>query len=434
MRAGPARSPSPLESLFRWHQLQPRPKHRALRKSPFIALQHRDFRLLWIGQLISVTGSQMQAVAINWHIWQLTQSALALGLIGLARLLPIIVFSLVGGVLADKRDRRRILLVTESCLMLVAIVLGGITDLGLVSPLAIYILSAVAAAAVSFDNPARQALVPNLVPREHLTNALTLFSILFQVTTIVGPGMAGILIAALGVGSIYWINAISFLAVLAALALMRTPSQEHLTSNGQQSNLQALREGLHFVVHQKIILSTMLLDFLATFFASATTLLPIFATAVLNVGSIGFGILSASEALGSVVAGAVVSLVGDIKSKGAVLLVSIGLYGLATILFGVSNLPLLSALFLALIGAGDTVSTIMRQTIRQLVTPDNLRGRMTSVNMIFFMGGPQLGEMEAGVAAALLGAPISVVIGGAATVILVALTASIVPALRNYRD
>ena len=328
-----------------------------LRKSPFIALQHRDFRLLWIGQLISVTGSQMQAVAINWHIWQLTQSALALGLIGLARLLPIIVFSLVGGVLADKRDRRRILLVTESCLMLVAIVLGGITDLGLVSPLAIYILSAVAAAAVSFDNPARQALVPNLVPREHLTNALTLFSILFQVTTIVGPGMAGILIAALGVGSIYWINAISFLAVLAALALMRTPSQEHLTSNGQQSNLQALREGLHFVVHQKIILSTMLLDFLATFFASATTLLPIFATAVLNVGSIGFGILSASEALGSVVAGAVVSLVGDIKSKGAVLLVSIGLYGLATILFGVSNLPLLSALFLALIGAGDTVST-----------------------------------------------------------------------------
>lgn len=376
----------------------------------------------------------MQAVAINWHIWQLTQSPLALGLIGLARLLPIIVFSLIGGILADKQDRRRVLLVTQSAMMLVAMTLGAITDLGLVTPLTIYVLSALAAAAVSFDNPARQALVPNLVPREHLTNALTLNSILFQVTTVVGPGLAGVLIAASGVGSIYWINAASFLAVLAALVLMRPPPQDRRQSNGQQSNFHALREGLHFVVHQQIIFSTMLLDFLATFFSSANTLLPIFATSILHVGAIGFGILSAAQSIGSVATGAVVSLIGDIKEKGAVLLLSIGLYGLATILFGFSNLPLLSVFFLALLGAGDTVSTILRQTIRQLVTPDNLRGRMTSVNMIFFLGGPQLGEVEAGIAAALFGAPGSVVIGGAATLILVALTGALVPALRNYRD
>lgn len=377
----------------------------------------------------------MQAVAINWHIWQLTGSPVALGLIGLARILPIILFSLVGGVLADKRDRRRMLLVTQTCLMLTAIALGGITDLGVVTPLAIYILSALAAAALSFDNPARQALVPNLVPREHLTNALTLYSIQFQVTTIVGPGVAGILIAVFGVGSIYWINAASFLAVLGALILMRTPTQERMSSNGvPQSNLHALVEGLRFVVHQKIILSTMLLDFFATFFSSATTLLPIFATIILNVGAVGFGILSGAEALGSLFAGAVVSLIGDIKAKGIVLLVSIGLYGLATVLFGMSNIFVLSVLFLALVGAGDTVSTIMRQTIRQLVTPDNLRGRMTSVNMIFFMGGPQLGEIEAGAAAALLGAPLSVAAGGIATVILVAITAFLFPVLRTYRD
>jgi MFS family permease len=404
------------------------------RRAPFIALQHRDFRLLWIGQLISVSGSQMQAVAINWHIWQLTQSPLALGLIGLARIVPIVVFSLVGGVLADRRDRRRVLLVTQTCMMLVAMVLGGITDFGLVSPLAIYVLSAFAAAALSFDNPARQALVPNLVPREHLTNALTLNSIVFQVTTIVGPGVAGLVIAGFGVGSVYWINAISFLAVLAALMLMRLPAQEQLAATKQQSNLQALREGLHFVVHERIIFSTMMLDFLATFFSSASTLLPIFATSILNVGAVGFGILSASEAVGSLLAGAAVSLIGDIRRKGTVLLVSIGLYGFGTILFGFSNLFSLSVLFLALLGMGDTVSTIMRQTIRQLVTPDSLRGRMTSVNMIFFMGGPQLGEIEAGVAAALFGAPMSVVIGGAATVLLVALTASLVPTLRHYRD
>ncbi len=405
-----------------------------LRKNPFLALQHRDYRLLWFGQLISIAGSQMQTVAINWHIWQLTQSPLALGLIGLARLLPIIVFSLIGGILADKRDRRRVLLVTQTAMMLVAMVLGAITDLGLVTPLAIYVLSALAAAAVSFDNPARQALVPNLVPREHLTNALTLNSILFQVTTVVGPGLAGVVIAASGVGTIYWINAASFLAVLAALVLMRTPPQDRLQSNGQQSNLQALREGLHFVVHQQIIFSTMLLDFLATFFSSANTLLPIFATSILHVGAIGFGILSAAQSIGSVATGAVVSLLSDIKEKGAVLLLSIGLYALATILFGFSNVPLLSVFFLALVGAGDTVSTILRQTIRQLVTPDHLRGRMTSVNMIFFLGGPQLGEVEAGIAAVLFGAPWSVVIGGAATLILVALTGAMVPALRNYRD
>lgn len=405
------------------------------RSSPLIAFQHRDFRLLWIGQLISVTGSQMQAVAINWHIWQLTQSPLALGLIGLARILPIIIFSLVGGVLADRHDRRRVMLVTQTCLMVVAIALGGITDLGVVTPLAIYLLSALAAAALSFDNPARQALVPNLVPREHLTNALTVYSIQFQVTTIVGPGLAGILIAAFGVGSIYWINAASFLAVLAALLLMRSPNKEPSPSNPLPgSNLHALKEGLHFVVHQKIILSTMLLDFFATFFSSATTLLPIFATAILNVGAVGFGVMSAAEAAGSLAAGTVVSFIGDIRAKGIVLLVSIGFYGLATILFGVSKVAALSVLFLGLVGAGDTVSTIMRQTIRQLVTPDNLRGRMTSVNMIFFMGGPQLGEIEAGVAATLLGAPLSVVVGGVATVILVALTTFLFPVLRTYRD
>ncbi len=405
------------------------------RKSPFIALQYRDFRLIWFGQLVSAAGSQMQAVAINWHIWELTHSPLALGLIGLARIIPIVVFSLVGGLTADTRDRRRVMLVTQTSMMLIAAALGALTLLGVITPLAIYVLSALAAAALSFDSPARQALVPNLVPRQHLTNALTLNSILFQTASIVGPGVAGVLIAGFGVGSIYWINAVSFLAVIFALLMMRTPAQEQApASTLPPSSLHAMIEGLRFVSHQRIIFSTMLLDFFATFFSSANTLLPIFATNVLGVGAVGFGILNAAQSIGSVIAGAVVSLVGDIKAKGTILLFGIGVYGLATVLFGVSNAFALSVLFLALIGAGDTVSTILRQTIRQLVTPDNLRGRMTSINMIFFMGGPQLGEIEAGAAAAWLGAPASVVLGGAATLFLVGLTAYLVPALRNYRD
>lgn len=404
------------------------------RKSPFLALQHRDFRLLWGGQAISQAGSQMQVVAINWHIWELTHDPLALGLIGLARFAPIFVFSLVGGVTADTRDRRRVMLITQTLLMLVAASLGFLTSRGSITPLAIYLLSVVGASALSFDNPARQSLIPNLVPRQHLTNALTLNSIIFQAASIVGPGIAGALIDLSGVGTIYWVNAASFLAVLGALLVMRTPAQQAAPSGSKVSNLESIREGLHFVVHSRIILSTMLLDFFATFFASANTLMPIFATDVLHVGGFGFGVLSASQSIGSVVAAAVVSLFGDIRRKGAILLTAIGIYALATTLFGFSQFFVLSVFCLALVGAGDTVSTILRQTIRQLVTPDQLRGRMTSINMIFFMGGPQLGEIEAGVAARLMGAPLSVVFGGLATLFLVGLTAYLVPALRNYRD
>jgi MFS family permease len=317
-------------------------------------------------------------------------------------------------------------------MMLVAAGLGLLTMLGRDTPLAIYIFSAVAAAALAFDMPSRQALVPNLVPREHLTNALTLGSIVFQIATIVGPGLAGVLIGAYGVGIIYWINAASFLAVIGALVLMRTDTRPRGIVS--PANFQSLRDGFRFVVTSKIIFSTMLLDFFATFFAGANTLLPIFAKDILHVGAEGFGILSAAEAVGAVVAGAAVSVLGDIKRKGSILLIAVGLYGLATILFGLSNLFLLSVLFLALVGAGDSVSTILRNTLRQLVTPDHLRGRMTSINMIFFMGGPQLGEIEAGVAASLLGAPLSVALGGVATIVLVSLTAFVVPALRNYRD
>ena len=402
------------------------------RPTPFAALQHRDFRLLWLGLLVSISGSQMQTAAIHWHIWMLTHSAFALGMIGLARLLPIVVLSLVGGVVADTRDRRSVLLLTQTAMALVAATLGLLTHLGLDRPWAIYGLTALSAAGVAFDNPARQALTPNLVPRERLANALTLNNILFQIATIVGPGLAGLCIASFGVGSVYWINAVSFLAVLVALARIRTPAHERAPEG--RADLAALRDGLRFVRRSRIIFSTMLVDFLATFFASANTLLPVFATQILNVGPRGYGVLAGAQAMGSLVAGAVVSVWGEIHAKGRVLLVSVAVYGLATIAFGLSRAFVLSVLCLAVSGAGDTVSTILRSTLRQLLTPDAMRGRMTSINMIFFLGGPQLGEVEAGIAASLLGAPLSVVVGGIATLVLVAFTAQRVPDLRRYRD
>jgi MFS family permease len=259
---------------------------------------------------------------------------------------------------------------------------------------------------------------------------MSLNNIMQQIAAIVGPGLAGICIALLGFASVYWINAASFLAVLVALFVMRTPTQQNL--GVAKVTLDALTEGLRFVFRSKIIMATMLLDFLATFFSSATALLPIYADKILHVDSVGYGVLVSAESVGAVLAGIVMARAGTVKRQGALMLVAVASYGLATALYGVSQLFVLSLFFLALVGASDTVSTIIRNTIRQLATPDHLRGRMTSVNMIFFMGGPQLGNLEAGIAAQLFGAPFSVISGGVATVFVVALVAWRAPQLRNY--
>ncbi|HET7376442.1 MAG TPA: MFS transporter, partial [Anaerolineae bacterium] len=341
---------------------------------PFAALRNRDFRLLWSGQLISQMGSTMQTLTINWHISVLTNyDPLALGLVGLSRFLPIVFFSLIGGAVADARDRRRLMLLTQSAMAIFAAILGYLTDRGLSIVWPIYILNAMSAAAWAFDNPARQALVPSLVPREQLANAMSLNSIMFQTATIAGPTIAGFLIAAHSVSIVYWINALSFLAVIVALLLMH-PVQVKAT---RKIDVGSVREGLSFVRHQPIILSTMTLDFFATFFSSASQLLPIFAAKILNVGAQGFGFLEAAPAVGALLSGSTMSImVTRIKRPGSLILWSVALYGLATIAFGLSASFWLSLIFLGLTGIADNVSTILRSTIRQLVTPDQLRGRM----------------------------------------------------------
>jgi MFS family permease len=401
------------------------------RNIPFAALRHRDFRLLWLGQLISQAGSMMQVVAINWHISVLTNyNPLALGLVGLSRVVPIIFFSLVGGAVADAHDRRKVMLVTQSAMAIFAAMLGLLTDRGLQTVWPIYLLNALAASASAFDSPARQALIPSLVPREHLANALSLNSIMFDVATIIGPMLAGLIIGVSDVAIVYWINAISFLAVIGALLIMHPTKQEVIRS----ASAGAVREGLRFVFRQPIVRSTMLLDFFATLFSSANQLLPIFAAQILQVGAIGYGLLTAAAAIGSLIAGSAMGFITRIRRPGAVILWAVAIYGLATLIFGLSRSFVVSLLMLAATGASDTVSMILRQTIRQVVTPDELRGRMTSVNMIFFMGGPQLGELEAGLVAALFSAPVSVVTGGIGCLIAVAVTAWKAPMLRKFDE
>jgi MFS family permease len=392
--------------------------------SAFAALRHRDFRLLWLGQIVSVTGSQMQLVAINWHVYVLTQSALALGLVGLFRGLPVILCSLAGGVVADAVNRKRLMIVTQSVMLVSAGLLTAVTFAGIKNVWPIYVLSALASAATAFDIPARQSLMPTLVPLEEFPNAVSLYLIVFNVATIGGPAIAGVLLAERGPATIYAINALSFVAVIIALLAMRASGSPELqTARKDALSFAALKEGLRFVWQTPIMVQTMTLDFVATFFASATLLLPIFARERLDVGAHGYGLLASAPAIGSVITAFVMARLGTLQHEGRLVVASVAVYGVATAAFGVSMAFWFSLVMLAVTGAADTVSTVLRQTIRQLVTPNHLRGRMTSINMMFFMGGPQLGELEAGILAALIKAPLSVVVGGLCSTTAAAITA-----------
>jgi len=366
-----------------------------------------------MGQIISVTGSQMQMVAVNWHVYLLTHSPLALGLVGAFRAGPIILCSLAGGVVADVADRRLLMIATQTMMLTCSAILAFFTICGLTHVWPIFLLTALASAAWAFDTPARQSLMPTLVPPKDFPNAVSLSMLMFQIGMILGPTLAGFVLASRGPGLVYALNAASFVAVILGLALMKVCGRAADDSHDKSTiSLQALAEGLRFVWRTPIIVQTMALDFVATFFASANQLLPIFAKDILLVGARGLGFLVAAPAVGAVVAGLVMARVGALKRQGKVVIISVAIFGAATIAFGVSRIFWLSLLMLAITGAADTVSTILRQTIRQLATPNHLRGRMTSVNMIFFMGGPQLGEVEAGGVASLIGAPLSVVTGG----------------------
>jgi MFS family permease len=403
--------------------------------SPIVALRYRNFRLLWIGIFVSMAGSMMRNAALLWHVSLLAtpeNKALALGGVGLVRAVPIVVCSLIAGVVADASDRRRLLLATNGGMLLVSsalafVALSGVRELWLV-----YALAALSAAGGTFDNPARNSFFPSLVPREYLPNAISLNSLVFQASSVVGPMIAGIVIAKFGVGWVYVLDAGSFVFLIASLLAMRDVPPAPVEGRATLT-FSAAREGIAFVFGKPLIRSSMLMDFFATFFASATALLPIFAQDILHVGAHGYGVLSSAAAAGAVATSLVMVRVLDrIQKRGRVLIVAAASYGLATLAFGLSRDFWLSYACLFFAGSADMVSTVLRNVIRQLATPDAMRGRMTSVNMVFFMGGPQLGELEAGLVAQAFGPVTSVVSGGLACVAAVLLLAWTTPSLVGY--
>jgi MFS family permease len=401
-------------------------------------LRHRNFRLIWIGLLFSFIGSFMQNAALLWNVSLLVpadRKGLALGIVGLVRVVPIVIFSMISGVVADASDRRKLMLLTQSGSAIVALGLAWLAFSGNTSVWPVYALAALSSAVGAFDLPARQSLVPSLVPRHDLPNAISLNTIMQQTSQVLGPALGGVVIASANVGWAYVINAVSFVAVIIALLLMRdVPGRPEQHGATDAVSWQAALEGLRFVFRSPLIRSTMLLDFFATFFSSATALLPIFAQDILKVGPTGYGWLYAAPAVGAVMmSAAMVLLTSRINRRGAVLLWAVGLYGLATVTFGLSRSFWITFAALALTGVADTISMVIRNIVRQLETPDRLRGRMIGVNMIFFVGGPQLGELEAGVVANWLGAPFSVISGGVGCMLAVSWLAAATPELRRYR-
>lgn len=375
------------------------------------SLKHKKFFYLWLGQLISVTGTQMQIWALFWHVNQLNPNPIALGGIGVARILPVIIFSLIGGALADSRDRRKVMIVTQTIAALLALSLGLFTQFGEITIWHIYVITALQAVTVAFDGPSRQALVPNLLPKKDLANAFSMTFGAMQVGGVLGPALSGLVIAAAGQAAVYYFNSFSFAAVLVALFMIGQVPQS-FAEKAAGVSMEAIRDGFKFIFSKQIIFSSMLIDFVATFFASAHTLMPIIAKEVLNVGVVEYGYLSAAPAVGAVLVAVILSQVKEIRRQGQIFLGAVIVFGLATVVFGATRSFIIAWLAFAVTGAADGVSTIIRNTIRQLQTPDHVRGRMTSINQIFFQGGPQLGEVRAGVVAQLFSAPYAIISGG----------------------
>jgi MFS family permease len=396
------------------------------------SLRNRQFRLLWLGLMVSQTGSQMQVWALLWHVRVLSKLPIALGLVGLARFLPIIVFSLIAGTVADSHDRRIVMFWSQATMAATSLALALLTFTHHIVVWELYLLTAISAIALSFDSPARQSIIPNLVPSAQLPSAFSMISMGRQLGAVSGPALSGAVIAYWGQGYTYLLNTCSFGAVLFALARMGPISQTRSQPGRHGVDFRAIAAGIRFVRGSPIILSTMLIDFFATFFSTANALLPIFVVDIFLAGELQYGWLSAGQALGAIVASLFLTQLSFVPRPGLLFLASVLLYGLATIAFGFSHSVGWALISLVVIGASDAVSTILRNTMRQMQTPDEMRGRMVSINQIFFIGGPQLGELEAGFVAQFAGAPFAVISGGIACVCAVLWTAHRWPFLARY--
>jgi MFS family permease len=383
-----------------------------------------------VSRFCAAAAMTMLRAAVAWHVFALTGSAFQLGLLGVMQFLPALTLMLVAGAVADAHDRRRIMTIAQGIGLAGGLVLWSTTAHGVVTLIVLYGVVMLLAVASVFDGPARAALLPTLVPREVFPRAVTLASTHQALAFATGPALAGMVIGAAGVAAAYAAYAVLLAGSLVALQFVRAGRPEGPRA---APSLRAIREGLGFVRRRPVVWGCMVLDMFAVIFGGANALLPIYAQDILHVGPHGYGLLSASLEIGALVTSIVLMARRPIEHTGRALLIAVGAYGLATIVFGLSRWFPLSVVAYMLVGAADQVSVVMRSTAIQLSTPDALRGRVSAVNLLFIGASNQLGAAESGFLAALTSAPFAVVSGGVGCLIVLAVVAATNPTLRRYR-
>jgi len=396
----------------------------------FRALRHRDFRLLWLGQVVSLTGTWMQFVAQSWLVLRLTDSAFHLGLIGFLSYLPILLFGLVAGVTADRVARRETLLWTQGAAMLLALVLFALTWLEQIEFWQVALLAFLAGTVAAFDIPIRQSLLQELVGREDLPNAIALNSLAFNGARVVGPSIAGLILAGFGEAPVFLVNGLSFFAVLVGLALMR-PTRA-AAADSRRSWSEEIRQGLDYVRRTPEARSILTLVLVASLFGLPySILLPVFARDLLEVGARGLGFMTGATGLGAVAGALYLAGRKRLGRTGRTAAVAMTVFGAGLIVFSRSDYFPLSLALLFVIGGAMLVQLATSNTMLQLVAPEGRRGRIVSFYLLAFVGMTPLGSLAAGAVAERLGARVAVLVGGTVCLVAGLSFAGRIPGLRR---
>ena len=374
-------------------------------------LRHRDFALYWSGLTVSIVGDWMETTTTAWLLYEITRSPVLLGIGGALRALSIVVFGLIGGAIADRFPRRRLLFITQSSFALSSLVLGMLVVTGRIEAWHIYVFSAVNGAIGSFDAPARRSLFPNLVPRSEMQNAVMLNAAIFRVGRLAGPGLAGVIIAVYGPAVAYFINVVSYAAILVAVAAMRVRESPLAPS---AALLRSAAQGLRYSLSRPLLRSVLILESIHSFFGINTALITIIAADVLHSGPGGLGLLLSSQAVGALVGTAFLVMSGDLEHKGRAMMLSGASYCLAFAGLGFATSFQIAALLVAACGLTDALWTTMRNTIFQLQTEEAYRGRAMGVILLAGRGFTQASQLESGLAVSIGGPPFAMLLGAAA--------------------
>lgn len=398
---------------------------------PWSSLLIPDYRLIFFAILCANTANHMRNVASLYQVYQLSGSSVQLGFTGFFQALPFIFFGLFGGVLADTLNRKRLMVVTHSLNILPGLALALLTVTGVVQVWHVNVLNVVAGALQVLGGPARQAIIPGLVPQSHLLNAVTMATLMMQGTQLTAPVIAGFLIDFFGVGASYFVDAALLAPSVAAVLLIRASGQPQ--GRRRQIGWRSLIEGFEFLWHTRIILSLFLLDFFAVLFGFYRPILPIFAESIYNVGARGLGMMYAAPAIGALVGSGLLLVAGNVKRKGALSVLATLLFALSLGFLGLSQWFWMGLIALGLLGISDAVSVAIRRTVVQILAPDDMRGRATSFLTVFAQTTNALGAVIAGAGAALLGAPHAALMGCLLCALTVLVTCWAIPQLWQYR-